>query len=380
MDSAELMQAISRDVVKGMQVATVLTAIVTLISVLLVHVTIVAAHEYRVLAKPSPRGSHEIPTPRLGGLGAALAFYFITASVLFLLHGLASPFVATIVVGGFWALIGGLLDDVLELNPRWKFLFQFAAAGSAIAFRYLITEIEIPSIHHAATAAIPLGTLMGGFVTFCLIVFWMNAYNFMDGMDGQASLFGVVAALGLAAASGHILYHALMHDALVLMCFIVAGALLGLLWFNYPGRRESEKTFMGDAGSQFFGFLFAVFTIEAGRGFSSERLSAICVTMLLAPFAWDVLYTLVRRLLRGENVLQAHRSHLYQRLLIAGWSHLQVLCFNAAFWFLCVCCALVYAHATQAQLWKIQVESLALEFMVLAAYTIFVLAAEKRKR
>jgi len=132
----------------------------------------------------------------------------------------------------------------------------------------------------------------------------------MDGIDGIAGVTAAVAGSGVAAAAW-----LLGGPAVAAVALAFAGAALGFLSQNWSPAR----IFMGDVGSAFCGFLIAVLPL----GMPAADVPRIMPVAVLAmwPFIFDTLFTLVRRLRRGENIFQAHRSHLYQRLVIAGWSH-----------------------------------------------------------
>ena len=137
-----------------------------------------------------------------------------------------------------------------------------------------------------------------------------NAFNFMDGIDGIAGITAAVAGAAIAAAAGCL---GLGPVAAVGLAF--AGASIGFLTSNWPPAR----IFMGDVGSAFCGFLIAALPLLGGET-HGPRL-AIVAAVAMWPFIFDTAFTLCRRAARGENVFKAHRSHLYQRLVIAGWSH-----------------------------------------------------------
>lgn len=350
-----------------------------LLSVLLVYNTILAARHFDILARPSERGSHAQPTPRLGGLGAGFSFYlwFLLTLIFVLLRLKPSlgfgPWLATSLVGGTWALIGGLLDDVLEMPPRWKFLFQAAAAGSAVALGFAPGAFYVPGL-----GAVLLPPVAAALLAFVFIIFWMNAYNFMDGMDGQACLFAIIVFGGFTIPLA--IYNLSGNLTEITLLLTLIGTLFGLLWHNHPGRSPESKTFMGDSGSHFYGFLLAVMTLRLAQpGVTAGASYPFGAALIaLSPFAWDVLYTLGRRTLRGENVLQAHRSHLYQRLLVAGWSHGRTLLFNACFWAAAVLLSWVYTVALISNMTGLTAWSIGATVGLLLAYTAIVLLVEAR--
>ena len=140
-----------------------------------------------------------------------------------------------------------------------------------------------------------------------------NADNFMDGIDGIAGGQAVVAGaawIWIGIGIGHPLAAGIGA--------VLAGAALGFLPFNWPPAR----LFMGDVGAVLLGYSFAALTVVASA--TSGPVAAVTSALCLWPFLFDAAFTMMRRLVRRENLLQAHRSHLYQRLVRAGCSHRQV--------------------------------------------------------
>jgi UDP-N-acetylmuramyl pentapeptide phosphotransferase/UDP-N-acetylglucosamine-1-phosphate transferase len=155
----------------------------------------------------------------------------------------------------------------------------------------------------------------GAVVTFVWIVWLINAYNFMDGIDGIAGVQAVTAAAGWMAiawftGSG--------------IAFWLAGGILfstlGFLVHNWP----PATIFMGDVGSAYLGFSFAVMPLLATIGDSSDVLLPVAAGLLVWFFIFDTVVTMVRRVLRRDKVWRAHREHFYQRLVRSGWPHAKV--------------------------------------------------------
>jgi UDP-N-acetylmuramyl pentapeptide phosphotransferase/UDP-N-acetylglucosamine-1-phosphate transferase len=155
---------------------------------------------------------------------------------------------------------------------------------------------------------IDLGWL-GPVVTFFWIVGLTNAYNFMDGIDGIAGSQAVIAGVGWAVLG------CFGDEQLVsVLGLLIASTSLGFLGHNWPPAR----IFMGDVGSAFLGYSLAILPIAAAQ---TEPHFVVAGGLLVWPFIFDTAYTFIRRLMKGDNVLSAHRSHLYQRLIITGHSH-----------------------------------------------------------
>jgi len=256
-----------------------------------------------VLDVPNWRSSHTVPTPRGGGI----VFFPVVAATLITYATLRAPEA----VGDAWGfvLLGALvavvswLDDVRSLPPAIRFAVHITAALGAICLFGAWSHIALPFL-----GVVPLGPA-GWVLTLLWIVGLTNAYNFMDGIDGIAAGQGIVAGLGWAALG--VLVGAPAVPALGL---VLAAVCLGFLGHNRPPAR----IFMGDVGSAYLGFSFAVLPLMAGADDPGLPLAAALVVW---PFVLDTSFTFVRRLLAGENVFAAHRSHLYQRMVAAGAGH-----------------------------------------------------------
>jgi UDP-GlcNAc:undecaprenyl-phosphate GlcNAc-1-phosphate transferase len=163
-----------------------------------------------------------------------------------------------------------------------------------------------------------VGRVYFEWVGYLISAIWIlgltNAYNFMDGIDGLVGSTALIAAMFFMAIS----YYEGSSFVYITGYTIIAGS-AGFLIYNSP----PAKIFMGDVGSAFLGFVFATLAIIAAR-YDDSRTSFLVMPMLLFHFIYDTLFTFVRRLLRGENTLQAHRTHLYQLMVRSGHTHLEV--------------------------------------------------------
>jgi Fuc2NAc and GlcNAc transferase len=283
------------------------TFFVTLvIAGVLVHIIRHYALKHAVMDIPNERSSHETPTPRGGGLaifglcwgGMLLALILqpsddLKAWIAFL--------VGTLVLG-----VVSILDDIFSLSNRIRFACHIFVAGCILVFCGHWSVVTFPFL-----GEIPLGWIGAG-VAFIWIIGLLNVYNFMDGIDGIAS----VQAIGAGTTWALLGYIGGYMDITIFSLLIVASS-LGFLWHNRP----PAKIFMGDVGSTFLGVSFAALAILA-----AQRDPRLAVAGILAvwPFVFDGNLTLFRRAKNHENVFKAHRSHLYQRLTQSGWSHGQV--------------------------------------------------------
>lgn len=285
---------------------TLIAAAVAVVSAISVRIVRAYAIKKALLDMPNDRSSHKVPVPRLGG-AAFIPVVLVGLAVAWSAGGPPSWLTIGFFVGATLLFAISLLDDFISLSAKARLAGQILAVAAVVA----------PGLHYAGTVAWPYVLVIGAIYVFCATGL-VNIYNFMDGIDGIAGIqaiaaggfwFAVSLSLG-APATG----------ALALL--VVAGA-LGFLTLNWP----PAKIFMGDAGSTVLGYAFATLPLLAvieSRG--SLALNTACVAGFLAvwPFLVDGTFTILRRLRKGENIFQAHRSNLYQRLVIAGRPHAQV--------------------------------------------------------
>ena len=254
---------------------------------------------------PNERGSHAVATPRGGGVAIVLA---VLAALPLLWWRGALP------VGMLWALLGGgglvaavgWLDDHGHVAPRWRLLAHFSAASWALVWLGGLPPLPLLGFE------VDFGWAGHG-LALIYLVWLLNLYNFMDGIDGIAGIEAVTVCLG-----GVVLYLVSSGGGdQWLTPLLMASAVTGFLVWNFPRAR----IFMGDAGSGFVGLLLGLLSLQAG--WLSQDLFWGWV-ILLGAFVVDATVTLLRRLLRGERVYEAHRSHAYQRAARGLGSHIPV--------------------------------------------------------
>lgn len=290
-----------------------------------------------LLDRPNERSLHTRVTPRGGGL--ALVIVVALALGLWLATGAGWPAadsaqgsvrpVAIYLGAAVFIGLVSLRDDFKSLGVGVRFACQFIAAAAAIGGAGEFRALMIPG----------WGTVELGWAGAMLTVIWIvgltNVYNFMDGIDGIAGVQGLSAGLAWAAAGIW-----LGVPVAALLGAVLAGGTLGFLRYNWSPAR----IFMGDVGSAFLGYSFAVLPLLWLR---SEPLSVrgaalagevpVFALLVVWPFVGDGFLTFIRRARRGEPVWKAHRSHLYQRLVQCGWTHARVSALYGAW---CVAMAL----------------------------------------
>lgn len=269
-----------------------------------------------VADEPNHRSLHSVATASGGGLGILL--------------GIASGWVALALAGkGFFpggpqaaaglALIVGASywDDIHNMSPGSRLLFQFGAGALALAGGGSIDQIGLPWI-----GELGLSWLAMPFSIF-FIIWMMNLYNFMDGMDGFAGGMGAIGFAVLAVFGW--IGEAPEFTAFLL---ILAAVNLGFLVENFPPAR----IFMGDVGSVSMGYLVAIMAIW---GIQADIFEFWVPVLVFAPFIFDATLTLIRRALKGEKISSAHSSHYYQRLVKAGWGQRRVVFAEYAIMLVC---------------------------------------------
>lgn len=283
----------------------------------------------RMLDVPGARSSHDVPMPRGGGLaivittsagvGAAAAAGFIDPALA-----------CALLIGGLAVAWIGFKDDRDHVPARVRFCVHTLAAGWA-----LFVIGGVPPVQFGGQS-IELGWA-GDVIGIVAIVWVINLFNFMDGIDGLAASEGVFVAAGGAA----LLAVGASLSSVSVAALVVAAASCGFLVWNWPPAR----IFMGDVGSGYLGYAIAVLALAATR----ETPAGIFIWLILGgTFFADATVTLLRRMWRRERVYEAHRYHAYQFLARRWNSHqrvtLMVLVLNVALLLPAAWLALLYPH------------------------------------
>jgi len=272
------------------------------------------ASAHGLLDHPNARSSHEHATPRGGGASIVLVVS-IAAIVLAARGALDSHLALALLVGGAAVATVGFLDDREALPPGVRLIVHLAAATWAVIQLGGLPPLQI------GDQIVQLG-LVGNVLAVLGIVWTLNLFNFMDGIDGIAASEAIFVAF-----VGALLTPSLVNGPGVgFAALVFAAACGGFLLWNWP----PASIFLGDVGSGYLGYVIAVLALSASR----DNPVALWVWLILGgTFFADATVTLVRRLLRGERVHQAHRCHAYQWLARRWGSHgkvtLAILAVNA---------------------------------------------------
>jgi UDP-N-acetylmuramyl pentapeptide phosphotransferase/UDP-N-acetylglucosamine-1-phosphate transferase len=268
---------------------------------------LVLLRRLQLLDTPNPRSLHEKVTPRGGGLSVAAG----ALTGMALTPGGGGKGAVIIGAAAFGAL--GMADDVFQIPALPRLMVQALLGGTL--FPLLLQDVDGPASRRVVL----------GIVAALWVVSYVNAFNFMDGINGISAVQAILAggywyAVGIAQSSPTFAAGALM----------IAAASAAFVPFNFPRARM----FLGDVGSYFIGAWMAVVAVIGLR----TGLAMEAVVAPVALYLTDTLSTIVRRVLRGERWYEAHRDHVYQHLVAIGWSHTRTTLFVGGL--IAVCCGL----------------------------------------
>ena len=296
-----------------------------------------------MLDRPNARSLHAGAIPRTGGLALLLGILVALALVMVpetWPTGAVEPGAGAETGAWYWVLaallpvaVVSLLDDRGEVRPRYRLVAHLAAGTLMFAGGLGWARLDLPGLTLALEPMLALP------LTLLLVVWMTNLYNFMDGMDGLAGGmavfgFGALAVLGWRGGDADF----------GLACATIAAAAAGFLTANIPPAR----LFLGDLGSTSLGLLaVGLALLGNARGLFPLWVAGLA----FSPFILDATATLIRRAFQGERLWEAHRSHHYQRLVLAGWSQQRVLIRAWILMAACAVCAVLAPSLPTADQW-----------------------------
>jgi Fuc2NAc and GlcNAc transferase len=253
---------------------------------------------------PNYRSSHSTPTPRGGGLAIVL-IWLIAISYLFFNDDIEKKLYFAF-LAGLPLVIIGILDDIFSLSSKLRFVIQGVSSLAGLLLIKGLQVFEIANLEINGTVILSLFA--------CFFILWcINLFNFLDGIDGYISMEIIFLSLSL--------FFFTSADYLILLAI----ATFGFIIFNW----QPAKIFMGDVGSTYLGYIMAISAIHFQN---QQSLSLITWMILASVFLFDATFTIIKRFMNKEKLDEPHRKHAYQRLVISGFSHqktvLVVLAFN----------------------------------------------------
>ncbi|MEV9499446.1 MraY family glycosyltransferase [Aliarcobacter butzleri] len=249
-----------------------------------------------LVASVNERSSHTVPTPHGGGIAIVIT-WFIGLFYIYFIGQIENNLFYALLFGAVISIVS-FFDDIYELSPKLRLIIQAIVAIGGLYFlggfetlTFGVFDIQNP--------------IFTNIFAFFMIIWFINLYNFLDGINGYAGSEAIFLSL-----AGFILFGG--NHFLVLTV-----AVLGFLYWNW----NKAKIFMGDVGSTLLGYNVAIFTIY----YANQELTNFWIWIILFSVYWfDSTLTLIRRKLNKERLSQAHKKHAYQRLTQAGWSHYKV--------------------------------------------------------
>lgn len=293
----------------------VLLTLGAVFSLILTPRVIKYAKKIGVVDAPNSRKVHQKITPRMGGLAIFISF----SSVFLIALPLALPFTAesdsrpfwSIIVGGFLIFAVGLYDDVKDLRARYKFLAQIVIAIFVASQGVLVEELTLPFL----SAPVEIHPLLGWVITILWIVGVCNAINLMDGLDGLAAGISLIVMVTISAV-------ALMNQnySVAFISFPLMGSVIGFLKYNF----HPAKTFMGDCGSLYLGYMLASLSL-LNSSLETSTVSLLMPIVALGLPIFDTVFSMVRRLLIGRKIFSPDKEHVHHQILNKGFSHKQTV-------------------------------------------------------
>lgn len=271
-----------------------LLVVTVLLSLLLTGLLRRYALARKLLDVPNGRSSHQVPTPRGGGVAIVLTFLLGLPLLVWANMMAWQDWVALSGAGALVALVG-FIDDHRHLAARWRLLAHFLAAAWALL--WMGGAVSSLPVFGTIVEAVWLAQLLVAFY----LVWLLNLYNFMDGIDGLAGVEAITVCVGAA-----LLYWLGTPGVAAWSApLLLFAAVAGFLFWNFP----PAKVFMGDSGSGFLGLMLGLLSIQAA---SVKPAFFWAWLILMGVFVVDATVTLLRRLMRRQKPYEAHRSHAYQ--------------------------------------------------------------------
>jgi UDP-GlcNAc:undecaprenyl-phosphate GlcNAc-1-phosphate transferase len=258
--------------------------------------------------KPGGRKRHTGEIPVVGGIAMFLGCIFGVGLVP------SNPFVsAPLLSAAALVVLVGMLDDRFEISPFARLTAHLVAA--VLAFT-TTPDLAIHTLGHPFGASPVVFSDLGSAAFTCIAIMGaINAFNMLDGMDGLAGTMAFIALVALAIMGG------LVSDrSVATVALVVGGAVAAFLVFNIPAKYNRRfRCFMGDAGSTLLGFLLACLCISISQGNAQSSVSPTTTLWVVAIPLYELLWTTLRRVLRGRSPFNPDREHFHHKLLDAGF-------------------------------------------------------------
>ncbi len=260
---------------------------------------------FKVGAVDVPKDDRRVHNTAMPSIGGLAIFFAVTIVILVFLP--LNKETTSILIGATVIVMGGIIDDIRELNPKAKMAFQVLAGVILI-----LGDVKIDFVTNPFSKGSPMIYL--SWLSIPVTLFWVvgitNTLNFIDGLDGLSCGVAMISSISLMIVAKIFGY-----SSVVIVSAALAGACLGFLPFNF----NPAKIFMGDTGAMFLGFMLAAISIE-GVMKSVATIAVIAPILILGVPIFDTTFAIFRRLLNGQSIAAADKGHLHHRLLNRGFS------------------------------------------------------------
>ena len=291
------------------------TIIAFILGLFIVPVVILYSEKMGLMDEPGERKIHSHPVSRLGGISIWLCTILSLVSIILFTHYPHRKLLSGLILGSSLMFLLGLIDDIYGLTAKFKFTVQITIASIVFCLGVKISSIYLPVF-----GMINLPHILSYLATIAWITGISNAVNFIDGVDGLAGSVIAVSSVTLGLIS-------LVHGDTVsaLIAFILVGSMLGFLAYNF----HPAKIFMGDSGALFAGFLLA--TLSVMYQMKTPDLTMYVPLLVLAVPIIDIVFSSVRRIMKGISPFVADAEHIHHKLLKFGLSQNQAVLVLVAF-------------------------------------------------
>lgn len=286
------------------------------------------AHKVGAIDVPKDdRRVHKTPIPRMGGLAIYLAT--VATMLIYVVNGHIplDKSMVCVFIGATVIVISGMIDDVKPMSAKVKLVAQIMAALVLVAGGVKIEFFTNPFVSGYNVTSLGIFSIP---ITVIWIVGITNTLNLIDGLDGLAAGVGAIASLSLFFVATNFVGVSPVYLVVMFMAVILSGAAVGFLPYNF----NPAKIFMGDTGSLFLGYMFAVMSVKGVmKGFTT--ISFVLPIVILGLPIFDTAFAIVRRKLNGQPIMQADKGHVHHRFLRIGYTQKQTVLTMYL-----ICCAL----------------------------------------
>lgn len=326
---------------------------------------------------PNSRSSHTHPTPTSGGISVAIPF-LLSIAMYETLFQFSPPYVTALLTGGLLMSIKGLWDDIKGLGWKVRLSLQCAVTIFVVMSGVYFNSIELPIIGEIPLAYFgPLLSILG-------VVTFINLFNFIDGLNGLSTGSSLIGLFFYSAIMREYLHPPVHAGYYTFFCaMVLMFSLIPLFLYNFP----KGKVFLGDAGSQFLGFVLPVLgmlgTYETQKN-GIVNLEFCSLTPLVMPLLffhviYDGIFTLLRRIKFRKKLWHADKEHLFHKCVEAGLTSVQVSLLYFFFGTLQGILAFIFTFYVASQFFILSFVPFVIVYYIFSSYILLRIKSHSRK-